>query len=43
MGSRLLVVCLGRIYVPLTHFLQDLMIIQQSYGPSKAAERFMNP
>jgi hypothetical protein len=43
MGSRLLVVCLGHIYVPLTYVLQDLMTIQQFYGPSKAAEKFMNP
>lgn len=43
MESRLLVVCLRHIYVPFTHFLQDLMIIQQFYGPSKAAEKFMDP
>ena len=43
MGSRLLVVCLGRIYASLTHFLQDLMIIQQFYGPSKAAKKLMDP
>ena len=45
MPSWLLVVRLGRIYitVPLTHFLQDLMIIPQLYGPSKAAEKFMSP
>ena len=43
MGSRLLVVCPDRIHVPLTHFLQGLMIIQQLYGPSKVAKKFMNP
>ena len=42
MGSRLLVVCLDFVYVPLTHFLQGLMILQQSYGPSKVAKKFMN-
>ena len=41
MGSRLPAVCLGHIYDSLTHFIQDLMIIQQFYGPSLTAIKSM--
>ena len=41
MGSRLPVVCLGHIHDPLAHFIQDLMIIQQFYGPSMTAIKSM--